>query len=35
MYGLAQEELSPGELDTLDPRYPVLITIRGRKPLDP
>ena len=33
MYGLAQEELSPNELDAHDPRYPVLITIRCRKPL--
>ena len=33
MYGLAQEELSSNELDTNDPRYPVLITIRCRKPL--
>jgi hypothetical protein len=33
MYGLAQEELSSGELDAHDPRYPVLTTIRCRKPL--
>jgi SAM-dependent methyltransferase len=33
MYGLAQEELSVAELDANDPRYPVLITIRCRKPL--
>jgi SAM-dependent methyltransferase len=33
MYGLAQEELSEHELDAYDPRYPVLITIRCRKPL--
>jgi SAM-dependent methyltransferase len=33
MYGLAQEELSPNELDANDPRYPVLLTIRCRKPL--
>jgi SAM-dependent methyltransferase len=32
MYGLAQEELSVVELDAHDPRYPVLITIRCRKP---
>ena len=32
MHGLAKEELSRGELDARDPRYPVLITIRGRKP---
>ncbi len=31
MYGLAQEELNRDELDAHDPRYPVLITIRGRK----
>jgi len=35
MYGLAHEELSPGELDAHDPRYPVLTTIRCRKPLVP
>ena len=34
MYGLAQEELSRSELDAHDPRYPVLITIRGRKPFE-
>ncbi len=33
MYGLAQEELKAAELDVYDPRYPVLITIRCRKPL--
>jgi SAM-dependent methyltransferase len=33
MYGLAQEELNSAELDADDPRYPVLITIRCRKPL--
>jgi SAM-dependent methyltransferase len=33
MYGLAHEELRPEELDAHDPRYPVLITIRCRKPL--
>jgi len=32
MHGLAQEELSADELDVHDPRYPVLITIRCRKP---
>jgi SAM-dependent methyltransferase len=32
MYGLAHEELKPAELDAYDPRYPVLITIRCRKP---
>ena len=31
MHGLAQEELSPRELDVEDPRYPVLVTIRCRK----
>jgi len=35
MYGLAQEELSSHELDMQDPRYPVLVTIRCRKPLAP
>ena len=34
MYGLAHEELSRSELDAHDPRYPVLITIRGRKPFE-
>jgi SAM-dependent methyltransferase len=33
MYGLAQEELNQHELDAHDPRFPVLITIRCRKPL--
>ena len=33
MYGLAHEELKAAELDAYDPRYPVLITIRGRKPM--
>jgi len=33
MYGLALEELKSSELDAHDPRYPVLITIRGRKAL--
>jgi hypothetical protein len=33
MYGLALEELRAGELDVFDPRYPVLVTIRCRKPL--
>jgi SAM-dependent methyltransferase len=33
MYGLAHEELKAAELDADDPRYPVLITIRCRKPL--
>ena len=32
MLGLAAEELSPEELDDHDPRYPVLIAIRCRKP---
>ena len=32
MLGLALEELTPAELDVLDPRYPVLITIFCRKP---
>jgi SAM-dependent methyltransferase len=31
MYGLAQEELRPAELDAHDPRYEVLTTIRCRK----
>lgn len=32
MHGLAHEELTDGELDVIDPRYPVLVTIRCRKP---
>jgi len=31
MYGLALEELTGDELNTNDPRYPVLVTIRCRK----
>lgn len=30
--GLAHEELSPRELDVADPRYPVLVSLRCRKP---
>ncbi len=33
MYGLAHEELKAAELDAYDPRYPMLITIRCRKPV--
>jgi SAM-dependent methyltransferase len=32
MLGLAREELSPKELDVHDPLYPVLVTLRCRKP---
>ena len=32
MLGLASEELSPRELAFHDPRYPVLVTLRCRKP---
>jgi hypothetical protein len=32
MLGLAAEELTPAELDALDPQYPVLITLRCDKP---
>jgi SAM-dependent methyltransferase len=32
MLGLAHEELRPAELDAHDPRYPVLVTLRCRKP---
>jgi hypothetical protein len=32
MHGLALEELTVRELDACDPRYPVLVTIRCRKP---
>ena len=31
MLGLASEELSEEELDVVDPRYPVLITVRARR----
>jgi hypothetical protein len=31
MHGLALEELTGEELSANDPRYPVLVTIRGRK----
>jgi SAM-dependent methyltransferase len=34
MYGLAGEELSTAELEARDPRYPVLMTVRCRKPLE-
>ena len=33
MLGLTLEELSPAELDVRDPRYPVLVVVRCRKPL--
>ena len=33
MLGLALEELTPVELDVIDPRYPVLISVACRKPL--
>ncbi len=33
MLGLAREELTPAELDVQDPLYPVLITLRCRKPV--
>ena len=32
MLGLANEELTPAELDARDPRYPVLVTVACRKP---
>lgn len=32
MLGLTVEELTPAELDVRDPRYPVLIVVRCRKP---
>ncbi len=31
LMGMAREELSPGELDTHDDRFPVLITVRAVK----
>jgi SAM-dependent methyltransferase len=33
LHGLAGEELSPGELDWSDPLYPVVVSLRARKPL--
>lgn len=35
MLGLAHEELDTGELDVHDTRYPVLVTVRCRRPLAP
>ena len=35
MHGLAHEELTAEELDVEDQRYPVLVTIRCRKPQEP
>lgn len=32
LYGLAVEDLEPGELDRLDPHFPVIIAARARKP---
>ena len=32
MLGLTVEELTPAELDVRDPRYPVLVVVRCRKP---
>jgi len=34
LLGLAQEELKREELDKDDPRFPVLISIKGRKPVE-
>jgi hypothetical protein len=33
MLGLALEELTPAELEVMDPRYPVLVTVVCRKPV--
>jgi hypothetical protein len=33
LLGLAAEELTPQELDVIDPRYPVLVTVRCVRPL--
>ena len=35
MLGLAHEELAAGELESHDPRYPVLVTIRSRRSAAP
>jgi len=32
LHGLAREELSPKELDSGDPLYPVIVSLRARKP---
>ena len=32
LYGMAAEELKPGELDARDPDYPVVITVRAARP---
>lgn len=32
LYGLAAEDLEPGELDRVDPHFPVIIGVRARKP---
>jgi hypothetical protein len=32
LYGLAAEELSPQELEVHDPLYPLIVTLRARKP---
>jgi SAM-dependent methyltransferase len=32
VYGLAAEDLTPDELDVLDPFYPVTVAVRARKP---
>lgn len=32
LYGMATEELEPSELTRADPRYPIVVTARARKP---
>jgi hypothetical protein len=33
LVGIAAEELSPRELDLVDPFFPVLVTVRATKPV--
>jgi SAM-dependent methyltransferase len=32
LYGLAAEDLEPGELERVDPHFPVIVAVRARKP---
>jgi hypothetical protein len=32
LHGLAAEDLEPGELDRVDPHFPVIVGVRARKP---
>jgi peptidoglycan/xylan/chitin deacetylase (PgdA/CDA1 family)/glycosyltransferase involved in cell wall biosynthesis/SAM-dependent methyltransferase len=35
LYGISMEELTPGELDAVDPDYPVIVGVRAVKPIAP